>query len=457
MISAIRQLRTPRRAVVVIGMLVALGLGIVFLPELVALAVPGVFGVLVLLVLVRCLIRWPEEDERRRVLRWTMLAFGAHLLFGLASTYISTNIRFYLGADSFSYESISKALLQHWTMHTPMPLVPHGKEGFYYLLASLFWLVGPHLSAGLAINATFAAGLVPVMSDLTDRLFGRAAARYAPALVVLMPGLFLWTSQLMKEASTLFLLAVTISCAVRLAERVSLGVLAVLTVSLVLSFTFRAWVALVVAAGLAIGLTLGRERLMSGLSTGISAISIVAALMLASGLGYEGYQAAVGSNLQQANAVRKDLATSANTGYAPDVDISSTHQAITYLPKGIVAYVAGPFPWQLGSIRELPFAPDMLVWWLLLPSLWRGYWQSKKLIGGRRLVLALPALGTILMLSLVLGNFGTVVRERLQTFIIVVPFIAVGLAMRQARRAGTPDVTEEEPEPVVAGLLQPQM
>jgi hypothetical protein len=179
--------------------------------------------------------------------------------------------------------------------------------------------------------------------------------------------------------------------------------------------------------------------------------------MLASGLGYEGYQAAVGSNLQQANAVRKDLATSANTGYAPDVDISSTHQAITYLPKGIVAYVAGPFPWQLGSIRELPFAPDMLVWWLLLPSLWRGYRQSKKLIGGRRLVLALPALGTILMLSLVLGNFGTVVRERLQTFIIVVPFIAVGLAMRQARRAGTPDVTEEEPEPVVAGLLQPQM
>lgn len=455
--SALSELRTPRRAIVVLGILAVTGLAVAAVPALIAFAVPTVFAILALLALVHFLVRWPEEDQRRRVLRWTMFAFGAHLLFGLAATYLSQNVRFYLGADSFTYESIARALVLHWTSGFPFPFVPKGKEGFYYQLAALFWVFGPHLTAGLATNALFASGLVPVMTDLTDRLFGRKAAHYAAPLVVLTPGLFLWTSQLLKEAPTLFLLAVAASCAVRLVERVSAGALAMMTGALLLGFTFRAWVALVVAAGLLLGLTLGRGRILSGLGTGLSTLSIATAVMVASGLGYQGYQAAVGTNLQQANLARKDLATSAATGYAPEADVSTTRKAISYLPEGMFNFVLGPFPWQIRSSRQLPFVPDMFVWWFLLPSLWRGYRASKKLIGGKRFVLVLPALSTVLLLSIVIGNFGTVVRERLQMFILVVPFIAVGLALRKSRRAGTPDAVEVPRDLPVAGALQPSV
>jgi hypothetical protein len=84
--------------------------------------------------------------------------------------------------------------------------------------------------------------------------------------------------------------------------------------------------------------------------------------------------------------------------------------------------------------------PDLLVWWFLLPSLWRGLWSAKRRIGLRALTLLIPAAMTGVALSLLIGNFGTVLRERTQVVVLLMPFIALGLA--EHRRASTPG---EEP------------
>lgn len=434
----------------------ALGATLVFLEALGALVVPAMIGVLLLLVLVQALIPKEHDETRRRILRWTMLAFAGHLLFGLASTNISTTVRFYLGTDSFGYDNIARQMVEHWTAGLPFPTVPHGKEGFYYLLAGLYWVFGPHTAAGLAVNATLAAALVPVMYDVTNRLFGPSAAKYAAILVIVTPSLFLWTSQLMKESAMIFLLAVALNAAVRLVDRVSVGALILLAGTLLLTFTFRAWIALVAAAGLMAGLAFGRTRLVSGLSTGFSILSIVAAVMVASGLGYSGYQAAVNSDLDQAQIVRKDLAVSAGTGYDVETDISSTGQALSYLPVGLFNFTFGPFPWNIRSARQLPFVPDMLMWWALLPSLWGGFRSAARRVGRKQLILVLPAGATTLLLSLALGNFGIVVRERLQVFIFLVPLIALGLAERAARRKRAAVDVPAGPPLATAGRMAPQ-
>lgn len=231
----------------------------------------------------------------------------------------------------------------------------------------------------------------------------------------------------------LFLLAVALNAAVRLMERTSLVSMALLTTSLALAFTVRAWIALMIAAGLLAGMVLGHKRLISGLGTGLSTLVVVAAVMVASGLGYQGYQAAVSVDLEQANLVRRDL-TSSQTGYEAEVDISRASSALTYLPQGVVNFMAGPFPWHIRGVRQLPFVPDMVVWWCLLPFLWRGFRRAGVLVGRRRLLMVLPAVGTVLLLSLALGNFGTVVRERLQVILLLVPLIALGLSERAGRR-----------------------
>lgn len=432
---------------------VLLGLMVVHLESMVALLVPTTVGVLLLVALVRGLMGWADEQAWQRILWWTMVAFVAHLAFGLAATNISHAIRYYIGTDSIGYDATANAIVRHWQHGLPFPFVPHGKEGFYYMLAGLYWVFGSHTAAGLAVNATLAAALVPVMSDVTHRLYGPAAARYAAPLVVVLPGLFLWTSQLMREAGMLFLIAVALNCAVRLTESVSFSTLATLTVALVLAFTFRAPVALIIAGGLVIGIAIGHQQLASGFGTGVTTVAIVMGAMFVSGLGYSGYKTAVGVNLQQANVTRKDLAYSAQTGFAPEVDISTTQSALRFLPFGVTSFVLGPFPWQIAGARQLPFVPDMLVWWFLLPSLWRGLRTSGRRAGRRQLTMLVPTVGLILFMALALGNFGTVVRERLQVIVLVVPLIALGLAEREAARApGEAPGSEDVPATLVPAV-----
>lgn len=441
-----------RRVLAVVGVGVALGLMVVRVEGVIALVAPAVLGVLLLAALVNTLFGGSDQGVGRRIMWWTMVSFGAHLAFGMAATIISRDIWYYLGTDGIGYDSVARAIVRHWETGLPLPPVPGGKEGFYYMLAGLYWLFGSYTVAGLAVNATLAAGLVPVMSDLTNRLFGPAAARYAVPLVVAFPGLFLWTSQLMREAGMLFLLAVALNCAVRLVERVSPAPLLILTAALVLAFTFRAWVALILGVGLLVGIALGHSQIASGFATGLGALFVVASVMLASGLGYAGYKEATSVNLKEAHIVRKDSAVAAQTGFEPEVDISSTPSALRYLPRGIVSFVLGPFPWQLKGARQLPFLPDMVVWWALLPSLWGGVIAARHRVGRRWLLVALPAAGTTLFMSLALGNFGVIARERLQIVVLVIPLIALGLAERAARRRAPEPVTDE-PSP---GVLVPQ-
>jgi hypothetical protein len=217
--------RANRHGAAVVVLAAALGAMIVHLLGVIALVIPTTFAVLALIALVKALIRWPDDPQaQRRILRWTLGGFAAHLAFGLVITSLSASLPL-LRSDALAYHGLADEIVRHWSTGVPAPPLPAGKEGFYYLLAGLYWVFGSHTAAGLAVNAMLAAALVPVVSDLTHRLFGVSAARYVPPLLVLLPGIFLWTSQLLKEASVLFLIALAANCAVRMTARLSLGAL----------------------------------------------------------------------------------------------------------------------------------------------------------------------------------------------------------------------------------------
>lgn len=426
-------------------LLLALGLAIARAGAVVALVAPAAVGALLLALLVRHLCGEDDEPDLRRTIRWTAAAFVVHLVASFTITNTPVLLR-YLGPDALTYHSIAHDIVRHWTGPFPFPYVPSGKEGFYYMLAGLYWVFGASTSAGLAANAALAAGLVPLVTDTTRRLFGREAARYAAPLAVLTPGLLLWTSQLLKEAAVLFLLALATNCAARVSERMSLGLLTVLAASMALLFTFRGWVGVMAAGGLIVGIAFGRRQLLSGLGTGVTAFALIGLLVVITGLGYSGYKAAVGSDLQQASILRRDLAVSAASGFDADADISTPAHALSYLPRALVTFLLGPFPWQIRGARQLPVIPDMIVWWALLPSLWRGLRAAGRRRGRQILVLLTPALTTSILLALAVGNFGMLLRERTQVFVLLLPFFCLGLSLR-----GTGPVAREAvDEPPVA-------
>jgi hypothetical protein len=425
----------PQMAALLFAAAIVLGAAIGPVPALVGVVVPGILGVLVLVAAVRALCQWPEDPAAyKRVLTWTAFAFALHIVIGLSIASSAKAVNFF-GGDASQYHQGAIAIVDHWSRHMPAPSLSSGKEGFYYLLAGTYFVFGNHASAGIVINAIFSAALVPIMADLTRRLRGPDEARVIVPLIVLLPGFLIWTSQLLREAGILFFIALAAYSAVRLLERTEIRAIFALCASLAMLLTFRSNVAVGLTAGLLGGLILGRRQLVAALGTGVSTASILGVLIFSLGIGYSGYRYASNVDLRQANAARAELSTSAASGFSSSVDISSPRGAAGALPVAVPQFLLGPLPWQVGGGRQLAGLIDAVAIWYLVPSFGRGlrvFWRT----GARRMfVLVLPAVILTAMLSLVIGNFGTVIRERLQILILLLPIVATGWVARPGARA----------------------
>lgn len=419
---------------------IPLGAAIVVSQSSVALVVPAVTGALGLIVLCHALADPKDPAVEHRILHWTMGAFAVHLLLGLVITNTPSAV-YYLGGDAGTYQTFARWIVE-FGKGSLAGRLEIGKEGFYYMLVGLYKVFGFHSAAGLAVNAMLGAALVPLVTDTTRRLFGPYAARPVAPIVVLFPSIFLFSSQLLKEAPILFLISVALNAAVRMVDRVSPGNLVALTTSLAVLLTFRGPIAAVAGVALLAGIALGKREVLSGLTAGFSALAVLAVLVIGIGVGQSGVQSAIkSSSLKESNRVRAGLAYQTQSGFGSEVDTSTASQALTYLPVGLTRFAFGPFPWEIRGVRQLPALVDALVLWWFAPKAWRGLRSALRTHGRRLAVLLLPAGAMAFVLSLAVGNLGILVRERMQVLILVVPIIALGVSLRQVATT-TPDAEQ---------------
>lgn len=414
---------------------VALGAGaaIVFAPAVLAVAVPLALGAVVLRALVRVVTRDEGPAAEARLAMWVGGGLVAHLLVGWFGH--TTNI----AVDAHFYDRLAQQVVDHWRHGFPFEPLPFGKEGFIYLLAALYRVFGHYPAAGVAVNCVLGAATIPVVYDTTKRLFNAEAARFVGPLLML-PAFLIWTSTLLREAAILLLMATALNAGVRLSDRFGAGRFIVMGASLTLLFTFRANVALLLMASLLPALVVSRRELLSGLGTGLTVTAMILMLVVGGGIGYSGYKLTSGASLEQVEVSRDELATTAESGFSHGADVSTTKGAITYLPLGLTNFMLGPFPWQARGARQLLALPDVLLWWALLPSLCRGMVHGVRVLRRKTLLLFMPAGLIAAVLSLLIGNFGTAVRERLQVLIVLLPLIAVGLARRSSGQSPSTDL-----------------
>jgi len=434
---------------VLVGCFVALvvGAAVVRAPSLYALVVPAVLAVGVL----AATLRWTALGDPldHEVSRWTYASYALHLTLSLAIGASGLTVTFF-GGDADTYHAYSVDLARAWSQGTPVPALPAGKEGIFFALARLYQLIGPYRVGALALTSLCSALCVPLVADTTRRLFGRKAAHAVLPMVVLLPGFLVWTSQLLREAPIVAALALGANLAVRLSEQFNPGRLAVLGLIVAVLFTLRANVAYVFGAGVLVGLALGGRHLVGGIATAAAMMGLVAALVLGGGLGESGYQRSATADLGQVNTVRSDLATTAASGIGKNADVSTTSGSLAYLPIGVPQLLLGPFPWQVHNLRQgLGLLEATTIWWLV-PAFFRGLRRGGRRIGRKASLLLAPAIGIMVVLALLIGNIGTLVRERLQVLILLLPFVALGWSRiedaeevvdeprRSSRRAGPP-------------------
>jgi hypothetical protein len=411
---------------------VTLGLAVVFAPATGAFVIALAATVLGLFALSRVLGAPDEAVVRRRTLSWTVGTFVFHVAAGLVVWNVASLTK-YLGPDALSYQANATAILQHWTSGTLLPSsLAAGKNGFSYMLAGLYRIFGNHPDIGIVVNAAFGAALIPVLFDVTRRQFGTEAARAVPPLLILVPGFALWPSQLLREPGVYLLIAIAFDCAVRLSAKTSMTALLTMSGSLALLLTFRADVAFLVAAGLVTALMIGSRRAVKGFVTGGAMATLLIGLVITAGLGYGGYHLITSTTFQQVNAVHQGSAQTAS-GFGVSTDIASPVKSARYLPLGLTYFMLGPFPWQIHGLRQLPAVPDVLVWWFLLPSLWRGVRAAARRYGRGVVLNVLPPLVLAGLLALIFTNFGTIVRERMQVILLLVPLVSLGWSCRHER------------------------
>jgi hypothetical protein len=393
-------------------------------------------AVLVLIIVVQVLSE--DEVEERRLLKWSLSSFVLHLVIGGLLLTSRRTVDF-LAKDALFYADHAKLLFEHGASGIPRTLaLSSEKAGFSYMLAGLFWLFGPYPIVGVVANALFAAAMVPIMSDLTRRLFGAQASRRVPILAVGLPGFILWPSMLLRESGILVLLSAVANCSVRMTQRYHLVAAGLLALAFQLLLTFRGYVALAVLGGTLLGVALARRRRLVGLAAGLSLTAVLVILVVGTGVGLGAYRNTTkwDLNLAQLQVARTDMAETADSRFDPHARVSTLGEALVYLPRGLPQFLFGPFPWQIRARRQIPLLGDSVAWLAMAPFAVLGLQRGLRLQGRRLLPLLGPALAVTGILSLLSGNFGFVVRERPQVAVFLVPIVALGIDAALRRKPG---------------------
>ena len=121
-------------------------------------------------------------------------------------------------------------------------------------------------------------------------------------------------------------------------------------------------------------------------------------------------------------------------------DISTPTKAIFFLPRGLAYFLLAPFPWMLGSIRQVLAVPETLFFYSLFPPMYRGVRHLIRHHLGSSLMAMLITAGLTLGYALGEGNAGTAYRHRAQLLSFFLIFASIGIEEKKRRTTFVPQM-----------------
>ncbi len=313
----------------------------------------------------------------------------------------------------------------------------YGWTGYHYILAYLQVLLGPvpygvHLfNAGL-----FLAGAV-ALHRMVRRTYGPLPALGGLLVLLFLPSLFLWSISALKESLYFFLMAMALVGTVKavravnwsrriLAIAVSVG--AIGAISTIRSGAFVIVVFAIVSGFVARFITLRVWLFMAFLIFS----SIVGRYLVTQ----SDIQDRMMGQLRRAAIIH--LGNVRTPGYAYklldqryhseqyshglvsiDSITMSTREALRFVVRALISFVAVPLPWHTASSSMLVFLPQQIVWYALVVLAGAGFLAGLRRDALVTLILAGYIFAGAGVIALNSGNVGSLVRLR----DTVVPFV----------------------------------
>ena len=298
-----------------------------------------------------------------------------------------------------------------------------GSSGLLYVLAFAQMQLGPAPYAIRLLNMTLYLAAALILYRTVRPAFGSAAALGGLAIVLFLPSMFVWSISVLKEPICLFLTAVSVAAAAT-ALRVNtmlkrVPAIIVCVAALLALSTVRAEAHVMVGGGILAGLLVATSIRRPVLLLIVLVFSIV--------LGYWAWQKPrmqeQGRDLFR-TAVRTHIGHVQTPGWGYkllDPELYAQDWATYNPPKGaMVRYVLRatasvflvPLPWNLSSPPAVAYLPEQVMLWVLVLLAGAG-----SIAGVRRdAPLALMLIGITLISAVVVGmvsgNVGTLVRHR---------------------------------------------
>jgi hypothetical protein len=351
----------------------------------------------------------------------------------------------FFGGDALTYDFFGNALLKTWEGDKSYQWLVdlfsgNGASsgwGMLYMVAVIYRIVGRNMLATQYVNSIMGAATAPLAYLIALEIFpNKKVARVCGLLTAFFPSLVLWTSQGMKDGPIIFLLTLSMLATLKLGTRFSFKYVTALALALCGLITLRFYVFYIILLSITAAFVMGRRRLTAQ----SFARQFIIMLVIGSALAYFGVSRLASQqiesygNLKQVQVMRLDAASSAQSGFGQDIDVSTPTGALAAIPQGLMYLILAPFPWQLTSVRQMITLPEMVIWWTSLPLLVLGLWFTVK----HRLREVTPILifTSLLTLSysILQGNVGTAYRQRAQLLVFYFVFVAVGFALVKEKR-----------------------
>ncbi len=368
-----------------------------------------------------------------------LVLIGLALRLTLATAFVLFPSLRLFHEDATGYEVTAATVARGWEGVGPPVLLPPFQwdhyPGFLVFCSALIYLFGHCQLILSAFSALFGSLAIIFIYRIGACLFQPLVAYRAAQLTAFFPSMVLWSAMAIKDPLMIFLLSVGIHAILLLRERPRLidGTVLVLTIAAI--WTIRFYVVYFLLAALISALLFsGKQR--QGFGRRLLVVGWIVGALIASGLLRHVSSTYDEISLQSVSDFRHGMAITAHSGFAHDADLSTTGRAVTFLPYGLAMLLLGPLPWDMRSLRAVLTLPEMLLWWSLLPTLYRGLRFA--LTKESRQVLPLVVFTATLAVgySFSLGNVGAAFRQRGQIFVFLFLFVALGFFVRRCQQRG---------------------
>ena len=357
----------------------------------------------------------------------------------------SKGLHNFFGADAITYDAFGNALCQSWQglvdpkafWLTNFTDTRRSGWGMYYYVAAVYYLVGKNpLAAQLIICTLGAAACIPAYRIVMLIYPSQRVARMTALFTAFSPSLILWSSQLLKDGLIVLFLSLCALFTLKLRERLQVKSMVMLLLSLFCVFALRHYVGYIMFIAIAGTFLLTAKNFspMRILQGGLVVLILGMGLAYVAG-GDVSTTASQAMDLKRIQAGREWSARVSESGFGGDVDISDPKAALAYLPLGVLYVLFAPFPWMVTNFRQLITLPELLLWWILLPALLKGYWFSIRHRLRETLAIIFFTISLTLAYALYQSNAGTAYRHRAQLYVFFFIFINIGLEVRREAKA----------------------